>query len=228
MAEMAPGYASPGLRWGLLLADYPDSKWAARVGTAEDVGIPGDFAGAGAFCIVTINFPPEANLEPVLGWKPTKPRGEPDDWNVLCTKALGRALKRAGYPGSLPDLNALLRWRHRLAEIEAVRAGKPIPERPAPIREPEQVGAAPDPDREDEDDVVDGDDAPDDSPADDPDAPDANVDHELMARVNALAPAAAKRVDDWMEKTSTTFALPISDALVKVVEAEERRLKAAS
>jgi hypothetical protein len=122
-------YASPSLRWGLLLEDHPEAHvtFDCRLGT--ELGIPSAMGGDEQFVVATIHFPPGTGKPDAIGYKPlsagTKRSGDHDSdvWNVLCTKALGRALKRAGYPDNLNDLKALVLWRQRDAEINAIRAG---------------------------------------------------------------------------------------------------------
>lgn len=129
MAAISPTYASPGLRWGLALEDHPGAYVAFHESPGTDLGIPEKHGGNDAFCVATIHFPEGSGRLPVIGYKAlsSKIKGEldhpSDRWNILCTKALGRALKRAGYPDDLPDLKALVVWRQRDAEIRAITAG---------------------------------------------------------------------------------------------------------
>lgn len=120
MPTISPDYASPGLRMGLLLEDHPQASHRFEVRSAEDLGIPKGMSGTGEFCVAIIERP---DMPDAIGWKPLPAKGGPEEWNVLCTKALGRALKRAGYPDDLPDLKALVLWRQRNAEIGAIGAG---------------------------------------------------------------------------------------------------------
>ncbi len=129
MATISPTYASPGLRWGLALEDHPGAWVEFTEQTGEELGIPKKVGGDKTFCVATIHF--EGDRKPVVGWKaipanPKVPNGADDlsdAWNILCTKTLGRALKRAGYPDDLTDLKALVVWRQRDAEIGAIRGG---------------------------------------------------------------------------------------------------------
>lgn len=130
MAErpMAPGYASPGLRWGLLLEDHPGATHTFELARGDDsrIDLPAGWGRDGQYCLAIITFPRregEAQREPVHGYKPAGANGKPDDWVVLSTKSLGRALKRAGYPDHLPDLKAVVLWRQRAAEIRAIHLG---------------------------------------------------------------------------------------------------------
>lgn len=129
MAALSPTYASPGLRWGLALEDHPGAYVEFTEQPGADLGIPDRLGGGKTFCVATIHF--GAGRKPVVGWKaipgsPKVPNGADDIsdlWNILCTKTLGRALKRAGYPDDLTDLKALVVWRQRDAEISSIRGG---------------------------------------------------------------------------------------------------------
>lgn len=144
-------YASPGLRWGLFLEDNPGAYVEFGVETGEGLGIPPHLLKSPdeLFVTATIYFPKPTgwpappDRPPVMGYKAlaSEIKGaldHPSDrYNTMCTKALGRALKRAGYPDSTVDLKALVHWRQREAEIGAITAGTSSIEIPAA-----QVGAA--------------------------------------------------------------------------------------
>lgn len=121
MGQISPDYASPGLRLGLLLHDHPDATYHFELKKGTDLGIPAEFGGDGNFCLATIEF--GDRRAPASAWKPVPQKGDPELWNTLQTKTLGRALKKAGYPDDLKDLKALLLWRQRGAEIEAITSG---------------------------------------------------------------------------------------------------------
>ena len=121
MPAISEFYASPGLRLGLLLDDHPGATYDFRLATGTEIGVPDQFGSDKQFCVATIRFP-KVRAD-VTAWKPVPSGGTPDDWNILCTKTLGRALKRAGYPDDLKDLKALVLWRQRDAEIAAIRGG---------------------------------------------------------------------------------------------------------
>jgi len=126
MAAISEDYASPGLRWGLLLEDQPGAtyEFALMQGTEFPVNpIPAEFGGDRNFVVCTITFPASTGKSMVSAYKPAGQEGDPETWNVLCTKTLGRALKKAGYPDDLKDLKALLLWRQRTAETQAIMAG---------------------------------------------------------------------------------------------------------
>jgi hypothetical protein len=122
MGTISEFYASPGLRLGLLLEDHPDATYTFDFVSGSEIGVPDSYGGSSKkFCFCTIRF--AGKRADVSAWKPVPDKGQPDDWNILCTKTLGRALKRAGYPDDLKDLKALVLWRQRDAEISAIKAG---------------------------------------------------------------------------------------------------------
>lgn len=113
-------FASPGLRWGLLLEDHPRATHEFALKRGLDIGIPSEYGGDGNFCVCTIHIPGQ---EPIVAYKEAPRKKEPDEWVVACTKTLGRALKKAGYPDDLKDLKALVLWRQRNAEVQAIATG---------------------------------------------------------------------------------------------------------
>jgi len=124
--QISESYASPGLRWGLILEDHPGTTFHFELmaGTEiPDVAVPEQYGGRSNFCVATIRFPVESGLADVVAYKSVPSEGTADEWNVLCTKTLGRALKRAGYPDDLHDLKALVLWRQRNAEVAAIAVG---------------------------------------------------------------------------------------------------------
>jgi hypothetical protein len=122
MGQISESYASPGLRLGLLLEDHPQATYEFHLRTGDEIGVPDEYGGGDRkFCVCTITF--DEGRASVEAWKPVAGNGTPDEWNILCTKTLGRALKRAGYPDDLHDLKALVLWRQREAEIAAIKAG---------------------------------------------------------------------------------------------------------
>lgn len=131
MAGIPPTYASPGLRWGLALEDHPGAYVEFEEKPGTEVGIPARLGGNDSFCVATVHFPSTigSTRKPVIGYKAigSEIKGvldhASDRWNIVCTKALGRALKRAGYPDDMDDLKALVVWRQREAEIRAIGTG---------------------------------------------------------------------------------------------------------
>jgi len=141
MAQIAEDYVSPSVRWGILKQDYPDAvvEFSQRVGT--EIGIPEDFGGKDAYCVAQITLRPN-DPDHVIGYKPVSDarsgKGDhaSDAWNVLCTKAMGRALKRAGYADTAGEMRVLVQYKQRLAEQDATRGGSD------PISTPEPVSQA--------------------------------------------------------------------------------------
>ena len=126
MAGIAEDYVSPSVRWGLLKQDYPDAVVEFDHGTGADISIPDKFGGDESYCIASIRLRP-TDTTPIIGYKPfsdaqVRKNDHPSDaWNVLCTKALGRALKRAGYADTASELKVLVQYKQRLAEHEAIK-----------------------------------------------------------------------------------------------------------
>jgi len=121
-------FASPGLRWGLLLVDHPGATHEFNLVKGTDIGFPKQFGGEKDFCLCTINFPERDGEQhaPVSASKEAEiKRGESDEWVVICTKTLGRALKKAGYPDDLEDLKDLMLWRKQNAQVSAIVSGTP-------------------------------------------------------------------------------------------------------
>lgn len=123
-------FASPGLRWGLLLEDHPRAVHEFELKKGTDIGVPSAYGGDGMFCVCTITIPGQ---EPIVAYKEAPKKKDPDEWVVACTKTLGRALKKAGYPDDLKDLKALVLWRQRNAEVAAIGSGRALTAAPAPL-----------------------------------------------------------------------------------------------
>lgn len=121
MPDMKDGYASPGLRWGLLLEDHPAATVSFAYEKASAHDVPAEFGGDRSVCVATIDF--GSDRPSITAYKIAPDKGDPDSWNLLCTKTLGRALKRAGYPDDMPSLRALVLWRQRNAEVDAIEGG---------------------------------------------------------------------------------------------------------
>lgn len=124
-------YASPGLRVGLLMEDHPDAVITYRVGTAAECGVPPEWGGEQEVVICRIErggthpaieaYKADLLTDVVKGKRETR-QPDPERWAALCTKALGRALKRCGYPDDMTDLRALVLWRQRNAEVAVIGA----------------------------------------------------------------------------------------------------------
>jgi len=133
MANIAEDYVSPSLRWGIFKQDHPAASVKFHAATGAELGIPKQFGGDEDYCVATICCMP-GDPSPIVGYKPVADakggRGDhvSDAWNILCTKALGRAIKRAGYPDTTEDLRVFVLYKQRLAEHEAIRVGVTLDE----------------------------------------------------------------------------------------------------
>lgn len=108
------GYLSTSVRWALFKADHPDGEIKFTEATAEEVGIPSSFSKKDErFCVATITRFPGDSLE-IVAYKSVSAAGkivDSDAWHVLCSKAMGRALKKAGYPDTISDLKIMTRYK---------------------------------------------------------------------------------------------------------------------
>lgn len=148
-------YISTSLRWSMFKADWPDATVEFSEGTAADAGIPASFSKKDEkVCIATVvRFKGDT---PFIGYKSfadAKGR-DTDAWNVLCSKAMGRALKKAGSPDNMNDLKVLMRFRESIGtakkneaqvknanvavETKSIVAGQPITQPTLPIESKEQ------------------------------------------------------------------------------------------
>lgn len=252
MAEMRESYASPNLRWALLLEDHPSATHSFRVGRAEEFGVPPDFGGDQQVVVCTIIFPAESGLQPSVAYKEvTDSKGrpipqsdwDPATWNVLTTKALGRACKRAGYPDSLPELKALVHWRQRTAEVEALVAGRtPLAALgpghadqaldAAAVADPEHVSHDPDetpPGVDPETGEVNADNVPADAVVIDEGEPDEHALTVLAEAIEALPAKAKTELARWAKKEHDigNVKRPPSAALAVTLTERARQLAAA-
>lgn len=148
-------YISTSLRWSMFKADWPDATVEFSEGTAADAGIPASFSKKDEkVCIATVvRFKGDT---PFIGYKSfadAKGR-DTDAWNVLCSKAMGRALKKAGSPDNMNDLKVLMRFRESIGtakknesqvknanmavETKSVVAGQALTQPTLPIESKEQ------------------------------------------------------------------------------------------
>jgi hypothetical protein len=142
MATISETYASPLLRWALLQEDFPGAthqfECVALDGIPEHIRPPERFVEADdEFCLATVRFPDDSGRPTAYAWSAlrtgvrgqgnsTSPVKSLEQWNTLCTKTLGRALKRAGYPDDLTELKAAILWRRRNAEIAQLAGGSGV------------------------------------------------------------------------------------------------------
>jgi len=129
--DIPESYASPGQRLGLFKVDHPKApppEFELISGSDPRVP-PQEFSGEGSFCLCTLAYHPSEGMDPVYGYKETADAKKNDSagWRVLCVKAMGRALKDAGYPADLHELNDVQNWRAKNARVAAILAGVPNP-----------------------------------------------------------------------------------------------------
>ena len=128
MAQIAEDYVSPSVRWGVLKQDYPEAIAEFSEMTGTELGIPAKFGGDDHYCVAQILLRP-TDESPIVGYKPfsdakSNKNDHPSDaWNILCTKALGRALKRAGYADTAGEMKLIVQYKQRNAEHDAIRGG---------------------------------------------------------------------------------------------------------
>lgn len=131
MVQIAEDYVSPSVRWGVLKQDHPEAVVEFSSCTGAEIGIPEKFGGAEEYCVAQILLRPTDDM-PIIGYKPfsdakqNKNDHASDAWNTLCTKALGRALKRAGYADTASEMKLVVTYKQRLAEHDAIRTTSDI------------------------------------------------------------------------------------------------------
>jgi len=114
-------YISTSLRWSMFKADWPDATVEFSEGVASDAGVPASFSKKDEkVCIATVTR--FAGDTPFVGYKSVSDaKGrDTDAWNVLCSKAMGRALKKAGSPDNMNDLKVLMRFREAIGTAKKV------------------------------------------------------------------------------------------------------------
>lgn len=211
MADMKDGYASPGLRWGLLLEDHPSAEVTFTEGKASDFDVPERWGGDKAVCVATITGL-SGDRKPVTAYKVADKVGDPDAWNLLCTKTLGRALKRAGYPDDMPSLRALVLWRQRNAEVDAIEGGHVLQalEAPKPTEDDDLSRAA----------VEHGDDAIEvEVVGDDGDPPDDQILAEIRTLLTARDADGQGQAQSWAREQGFRLLNPPTQALAEAAVA---------
>lgn len=108
------GYLSTSVRWALFKADHPDGEIKFHEASASEIGVPESFSKPNEkFCVATITRFAGDPIS-VVAYKSTRAAGKDTDsdaWHVLCSKAMGRALKKAGYPDTISDLKIMTRYQ---------------------------------------------------------------------------------------------------------------------
>ena len=107
-------YLSTSVRWAMFKADWPDATVDFSEGTAADVNIPATFTKKDEkLCIAKVSrFTGDERI--ITAFKSqgdVRGAKDTDSWHALCSKAMGRALKKAGYPDTMTDLKILLKFR---------------------------------------------------------------------------------------------------------------------
>lgn len=131
-AAPRPGtYASPQLRWSLLLNDHPTTPPPVFEVGADPA--PKAFADDHPCCVVTVSVP---GRFPVQGYRSLRGvrQGDVDHWWRRCAEAFSDALEAAGYPATIEDLKLVSRWLHP-ATHTTPRHDTPPPQ-PAPAPPP--------------------------------------------------------------------------------------------
>lgn len=129
MAVNFDDYLSTSVRWAMFKADWPDATVVFTEGTAEEAGIPSSFSKKEEkVCIATVTRHGDDN-RPIVAYKTfSDAKGrDTDSWHALCSKAMGRALKKAGYPDTIDDLKILMRFREAIGTAQKIEP-KQVPQ----------------------------------------------------------------------------------------------------
>lgn len=231
---IGPGYASPNLRWGLLLEDYPGATKKIRLVKGNnpllhEVLPQGEDGEAGPFdnvdfCVAVITFPAGSGKPQALGYKQaeTAEVRNADKWNVLSKKTLGRALKDGGYPDNMDELKGLMRWRERTVQIEMLGSA------PGPIA---AIGTGRPADDEEDDLDRAAVDSPEHVGGDDGDIGDEHVDDNepneatvtaMKAAIGALKGDKQKAVRDWAKAQGYSVTKPATEGIALAITAKAK------
>ena len=134
-------YISTSLRWSMFKADWPDATVEFSEGVASDAGVPASFSKKDEkVCIASVTR--FAGDTPFIGYKSVSDaKGrDTDAWNVLCSKAMGRALKKAGSPDNMNDLKVLMRFREAIGTAKKLES-KTTPSASEPVTNETKVMA---------------------------------------------------------------------------------------
>lgn len=106
-------YISTSLRWAMFKSDWPDATVEFTEGNTSDAGIPASFSKKDEKVVIATVTRFSGDDRPIIGYKTQSDARsrDTDAWNVLCSKAMGRALKKAGYPDTMTDLKVFMRYR---------------------------------------------------------------------------------------------------------------------
>lgn len=118
-------YLSTSVRWAMFKADWPDGAIEFTESTPAEIGIPSSFSKKDEkICVATVTrF--TGDDRPIVAYKAESDvRGarDTDSWHALCSKAMGRAMKKAGYPDTMSDLRILMKFREAKDGVKRVEA----------------------------------------------------------------------------------------------------------
>jgi hypothetical protein len=116
-------YLSTSVRWAMFKADWPDGAIEFTESTPAEIGIPSSFSKKDEkICVATVTrF--TGDDRPIVAYKAESDvRGarDTDSWHALCSKAMGRAMKKAGYPDTMSDLRILMKFREAKDGVKRV------------------------------------------------------------------------------------------------------------
>jgi hypothetical protein len=116
-------YLSTSVRWAMFKADWPDASIEFSESTPSEIGIPSTFSKKDEKICVAHVARYKGDESPIVAYKAESDvRGpkDTDSWHALCSKAMGRAMKKAGYPDTMTDLKILMKFREAKTGVKKV------------------------------------------------------------------------------------------------------------
>lgn len=116
-------YLSTSVRWAMFKADWPDASIEFSESTPSEIGIPSTFSKKDEKICVALVTRYKGDESPIVAYKAESDvRGakDTDSWHALCSKAMGRAMKKAGYPDTMTDLKILMKFREAKTGVKKV------------------------------------------------------------------------------------------------------------
>ena len=116
-------YLSTSVRWAMFKADWPDASIEFSESTPSEIGIPSTFSKKEEKICVAHVARYKGDESPIVAYKAESDvRGpkDTDSWHALCSKAMGRAMKKAGYPDTMTDLKILMKFREAKTGVKKV------------------------------------------------------------------------------------------------------------
>lgn len=116
-------YLSTSVRWAMFKADWPDASIEFSESTPSEIGIPSTFSKKDEKICVAHVTRYKGDESPIVAYKAESDvRGpkDTDSWHALCSKAMGRAMKKAGYPDTMTDLKILMKFREAKTGVKKV------------------------------------------------------------------------------------------------------------